>query len=99
MHSCVLGGGGCCCGARASAPPLHQLPAPSTHTQHPQGAKKITYAQFSTALDLIAAEKHTSRQALDDALLCCGGPAVNSTNTVTPALDLLRMHDNAGAAW
>lgn len=59
-----------------------------------QGAKKITYAQFMTALSLIASVKKVAPQSLVDCVLHCGGPGVTSTLTSTPCADLVRMHDS-----
>lgn len=59
-----------------------------------QGAKKISYAQFMTAMSLIASVKKVPPQSLVDAVLRCGGPAVNSSLNCVPCADLVRVHDN-----
>jgi hypothetical protein len=59
-----------------------------------QGAKKISYAQFMTALSLIASVKKVSPQSLVDNVLQCGGPVINSSLNSIPCADLVRMHDS-----
>ena len=50
-----------------------------------QGTKKINYAQFMTALSLIAALKKVPPQELVQAVLACGGPVINSSLVPDPA--------------
>jgi hypothetical protein len=61
-----------------------------------QGAKKITYVQFMTALSLIACVKKVSPHSVLDMVLQGGGPAINSSLMSSPAslaTDLARVHD------
>lgn len=56
-----------------------------------QGAKKINYAQFMTALSLIASLKKVPPQDLVAAVLACRGPTVKSS---VAALDLSKLHES-----
>ena len=54
-----------------------------------KGAKKITFQQFTSALELIAAKKGISTEELESRILSVGGPVFTGTKT-----EKVKWHDD-----
>lgn len=61
-------------------PPDPTHPAPPT-SPPPQGTRKLSFSQFLSALERLAAERGVPKEALHELVASCAGPTLNSAMT------------------